>query len=90
MSTVKFSKHDKLKELQATIYLETKISLTQQQLLDMSVDILSKNIELVICEISKGGKIIDKEHQNEIFSLISDWGVGTEDSSETIDEVLYG
>jgi hypothetical protein len=90
MSTVKFSKHDKLKELQAKIYLETKITLTQQQLLDMGVDILSENIELVINRISKGGKKIDKKHQDEIFDLISDWGEGTEDSSETIDEVLYG
>jgi hypothetical protein len=94
MSTVKFSNQDKLKELQSKIYLETNISLTQQELLDLGVDILSENLSLIIERISRGRRIYDKIQAEKIMEVImqlsSDWGINTEDSSTNIDQILYG
>ena len=89
MSTVKFSEQEKLKLLQSKIYLETKISLSQQEILELGVDIVLENLDLIVEKISKGAKILSEEEISKIMQLSSDWGEGSEDTSITVDDILY-
>ncbi|MCY3411632.1 MAG: hypothetical protein INQ03_08385 [Candidatus Heimdallarchaeota archaeon] len=89
MSTVKFSNIDKLKELQSKIYLLTKISLSQKDLLELGVDVLIENIDLLIQRLTRGSRIVDKKELEAIMSLSKDWGPGSEHSSINIDDDLY-
>lgn len=89
MATVKFNNQELLKRLQARILLETNISLTQQEILELSIDLVSENIDLILKKIKIGCNIVSDEQIKSILQLSSDWGEGTEDSSKSIDEHLY-
>ena len=87
MSTVKFSEQDKLKELQSRIFLETKITLSQQEILELGVDIVLENLDLIINKISSASRILSEEEISRIMQIPSDWGEGSEDSSSTVDSI---
>lgn len=90
MSTVKFSEHEKLKTLQSKIYLATKVSLSQKELLELGLEFMEENFEMIVTRLSRGNKILSQAETEKLFDLISDWGEGSEDSSVNIDAYLYG
>ncbi|MFX1513665.1 MAG: hypothetical protein ACFFCQ_13865 [Promethearchaeota archaeon] len=90
MTTVKFSSIDKLKEIQSRVYLLTQQNLTQQEILEYAVLIISENIDLLVEMLTAGSrKFTDKEISN-IREKASHWGKHTADVSSTIDKTLYG
>ena len=90
MGTVKFNEQKKLKKLQSKILLETDIELTQQEILELAVLILSENIKLVTDRLSRGSKTYPIKIVDEMLKeYSSNWGDESYDSSATVDEVLY-
>ena len=90
MSTVKYSNTDRLKEIQSRIFLLTNKQLTQQEILEASVEIISEKIDLLVEKLMLGAKSFTEEEKKNLKSKISSWGKGTKDISSTIDETLYG
>ena len=90
MSTVKFDFHDQLDELQAKLYLDTKIKITKKEILELAFKIGSKDYErlLKMVLVSKI-KTITKKQLDEVLSLAEDFGLGTENLSQEVDEILY-
>ena len=90
-TTVRFSNIEKLKAIQARVYLSTQQNLSKQQILDLAIDIIDANIELLEQKISPAARIFSSEEIDDLLeTIVSDWGEGTENSSETIDDILYG
>lgn len=90
MSPVKFSEIEKLKRVQARLYLLTKQHFTQQEILEYAVDILDDNIELLVERLQAGYRKFSTEELQKIRAKASHWGEGTEDLSSKIEEALYG
>lgn len=90
MSTVKFSEQEKLKTLQSKIFLATKVSLSQKEILELGLEFMEENFGLIVARLSRGNKILSQTELEKLFNLTSDWGEGSEDSSENIDAYLYG
>ncbi|UCG00650.1 MAG: hypothetical protein JSW11_13650 [Candidatus Heimdallarchaeota archaeon] len=90
MSTVKFAETEKLKQLQARLYLLTNQHLTQQEILEYAVNILTENIDLLVERLQAGSKTFTSEEIKKIQAKASHWGEDTKDLSSTIDETLYG
>ena len=90
MSTVKYSNTEKLKEIQSRIFLLTNKQLTQQEILESSVEIVSENIDLLVEKMMSGTKNFSKEEIEKYRTKFSAWGPKTKDISSTIDETLYG
>jgi len=90
VSTVKFSEIEKLKQLQARLYLLTNQHLTQQEILEFAVDILTDNIDLAIERLKAGSKKFSPEEIQKVRAKASHWGEETKDLSSKIDEILYG
>lgn len=90
MKTVRYSNTDKLKEIQSRIFLLTNKQLTQQEILEASVEIVSEKIDLLVEKLLTGTKSLSEEEKKKIRSRFSPWGSKTKDISSTIDETLYG
>ena len=90
MSTVKFSEIEKLKQLQARLYLLTNQHLTQQEILEHAVSILTDNIGLLVERVLSGSKIFSEEDIKKLRAKSTHWGKETENLSEQIDKTLYG
>ena len=90
-TTVRFSNTEKLKAIQSRLYLSTQQNLSKQQILDLAIDIIDANIELLEQKISQAARVFSSEEIDDLLKdVVSDWGEGTEDASETIDDYLYG
>ena len=90
-TTVRFSNVEKLKAIQSRLYLSTQQNLSKQQILDLAIDIIDANIELLEQKISPAARVFSSEEiENLLEEVVSDWGEGTENASETIDDILYG
>lgn len=90
MSMVEFSDLERLKKLQSKIKNSTKISLSLEEILELGLELLEENFEMIVARLNRGNKKLSQAETEKLFDLISDWGEGTEDSSENIDEYLYG
>jgi hypothetical protein len=90
VSTVKFSETEKIKQLQARLYLLTNQHLTQQEILEYAVSILTENIDLLIERLQAGSKTFSPEEIRKVRAKASHWGEKTKDLSRRIDETLYG
>ena len=90
MSTVKFAETEKLKQLQARLYLLTNQHLTQQEILEYALNILTDNIDLLVERLQAGSKTFTPEEIKKIRAKASHWGEETKELSSTIDETLYG
>ncbi len=90
MTTVKFAKSDQLKEIQSRIYLLTQQHLTQQEILEYSVSLISENIELLVERLIAGSKKFSDEEINKIKLKATHWGKETADLSSNVDKALYG
>lgn len=89
MSTVKFSEIEKLKELQARLYLLTSQHLTQQEILEYAVNILTDNLDLLVERLQAGSRKFSDAEIKKIREKSSHWGEETHDLSETIDQTIY-
>ncbi len=89
MSTVKFDFHDQLDELQAKLYLDTKIKITKKEILELTFKIGSKDYDRLLKMVLASKKTITKKQLDEILSLAEDFGLGTENLSQEVDEILY-
>lgn len=90
MSTVKFSETEKIKQLQARLYLLTNQHLTQQEILEYAVSIITDNIDLLIERLQAGSRTFSPEEIRNVRAKTSHWGEETKDISSRIDETLYG
>ena len=90
MKTVKYSDTDKLKEIQARLFLLTNKQLTQQEILETSVEIISEKIDLLIERLVTGSKSLSDDEKKIIRSKFSSWGPDSKDVSSTIDKSIYG
>ena len=90
VSTVKFSETEKIKQLQARLYLLTNQHLTQQEILEYAVSILTDNIDLLIERLQAGSRTFSPEEIRNVRAKASHWGEETKDISSRIDETLYG
>jgi len=90
VSTVKFDLHEDLEELQARIYLRTKIKLTKKEVLELVFRIGTRNYEQIINEIKPQGSKLDDKTIESILDLVEDFGSGTEKLSTQVDEIVYG
>ena len=90
-TTVRFSNTEKLKAIQSRLYLSTQQNLSKQQILDLAIDIIEANIELLEQKVLSAARVFSSEEIEDLLkTVVSDWGDGTEDVSETIDDYLYG
>ena len=89
MKTVKYSNTDRMKEIQSRLYLLTNQQLTQEEILEASVEIASEKIVLLIEKLISGAKTFSDEEKKLIRSKISSWEKETKDVSSTIDKTLY-
>ena len=90
MSTVKFDLQNDLEELQARIYLDTKKKLTKKDILELTFKIGEQNYNQLIKKIEKSEESISSDKISEILVHAVDFGEGTENLSEEIDNILYG
>ena len=90
MATVKFSSQERLKEIQSKVYLKIKKKLTQQEILELAVDILDNNIDLIINRISKSTRKFTLKEIEKIKLNATNWGRETENLSMEIDDIVYG
>ncbi|OLS21302.1 MAG: hypothetical protein HeimC3_36190 [Candidatus Heimdallarchaeota archaeon LC_3] len=89
MSTVKFDLQDELDEIQARVYLEKKIKLTKKEILELIFKIGLEQYEEILKRVDNRQQKIDDTLIEEILSLSEDFGVGSEDFSSKLDEILY-
>ena len=90
MATVKFDSQDELDELQAKIYLDTKIKLTKKEILELFFKYGKTHYNEIIQELNTNQEELTDEDIDDILNSVSDWGKGTENLSENVDEVIYG
>ena len=90
MATVKFDSQDELDELQARIYLDTKIKLTKKEILELFFKYGKTHYDEIIQELKSDQEELTDADINDILDSVSDWGEGTENLSENVDEVIYG
>ena len=90
MATVKFDSQDELEELQARIYLDTKVKLSKKEILELFFKYGKNHYNEVIKEINLNQEDLTESEIDEIFQLASYWGEGTERTSENVDTILYG
>ncbi|MHA1168441.1 MAG: hypothetical protein ACTSP4_01490 [Candidatus Hodarchaeales archaeon] len=89
MSTVKFTENEKLKRIQARLFLLTDQKLSQQEILELAINIVDENINLLAERISKGMKRYTNDEIAKIRQKFTHWGKETRDISSTVDETLY-
>ncbi|OLS22114.1 MAG: hypothetical protein HeimC3_32560 [Candidatus Heimdallarchaeota archaeon LC_3] len=89
MSTVKFSNIEKLKEIQSRIYLKTKRTMTQQEILERAISVIDKNIDLIIEQLIPGTKKYTEEEITKFLGKSTNWGKDTKRLSKSIDQILY-
>ena len=89
MSTVKFSNVEKLKEIQSRIYLKTKRTMTQQEILERAISVIDKNIDLIIEQLIPGTKKFTEEEITKFLDKSTNWGKDTKRLSKSIDQILY-
>ena len=91
MSSVKINDKNQLEQLSAKIFLLTGTKLTQQQLLTLCVSYSSDNLEDLILYISNESRIWSDEEIDEFYKEnVQDFGIGSENLSENINDILYG
>ena len=90
MATVKFDSQDELEELQARIYLDTKVKLTKKEILELFFKYGKSHYNEVIQEINSNQEDLTESEIEEILQLASDWGEGTDKSSEYVVKIIYG
>ncbi|MDH5402462.1 MAG: hypothetical protein OEZ01_05725 [Candidatus Heimdallarchaeota archaeon] len=90
MSTVKFDRQEKLDELISRIYLDTKIKITKKDLLELIFDITSENYNLILQELIKStSRVISSINVDEMLEFVQDFGPGSENLSESINNIVY-
>ena len=89
MATVKFSDVEKLKEIQSRIYLKTKRTMTQQEILERAISVIDKNIDLIIEQLIPGTKKYTEEEITNFLGKSTKWGKDTKRLSKNIDQILY-
>ena len=91
MSSVKINDKNSLERLSAKIFLQTGKKFTQQELLSLCVEYSLTNIdELITNIITENRTWTEEELQNLEDKFIEDFGEGTENLSNNIDNYLYG
>jgi hypothetical protein len=90
VSTVKFDLHEDLEELQARIFLSTRVKLTKKEVLELVFRIGTKDFQKIIEEIKPQANSLDEKTIESVLELVEDFGPGTEDLSSRIDEITYG
>ena len=91
MSSVKIEDKNQLEQLSAKIFLLTGNKFTQQQLLSLCVSFSSENMDDLISYISVQNRIwTDEEIETYYNENTEDFGEGTEELSENIDDIIYG
>ena len=89
MSVLRFADIKTLKEIQAKIFLQTNLSLTQQEILELSVGVIAENIDLLVDRVLAGTRVFSDDEIKQILAKATHWGKGTENLSESIDETVY-
>jgi len=91
VSTVKFELQQDLDELQARIFLATNKKLSKKEILELTFNFGKKNFDRLISLIleEEQGELNENDI-NEILTLTSDLGKGTENLSNEVDDVVYG
>ncbi len=90
MSTVKFDLQDDLEELQARLYLDTRVKLTKKQILELVFRIGRDHYDRLVQEIRSKECPLDDKTIKKILSMTEDFGAGSEDLSSRVDEIVYG
>lgn len=91
MSSVKIENKEKLERLAAKILLKTGKKITQQELLAKCVQFTDERLEEFLIDFIKENRIWeDKEIKNLEEQFIFDFGEGTENLSEQVDDIIYG
>ncbi len=90
VSTVKFDLQEDLEELQARIFLSTKVKLTKKEVLELVFRIGAKDFQQIINEIKPQSNTLDNKTIESILELVEDFGPGTENLSGQVDEIVYG
>ena len=89
MSTVKFDAQKDIDELQARIYLDTNIKLTKKQIVEIFFKFGKLHYNEIIANLKSEQRPITDDLIDDIINNSYDWGVGSEKSSMSVDEVLY-
>lgn len=90
MATVKFDSQDELEELQARIYLDTKVKLSKKEILELFFKYGKNHYNEIINELISDQEALTDDDINDILDSVSDWGKGTEKLSQNVDKILYG
>lgn len=90
MGTVKYSDTEILKDIQSRVFLLTNKSLTQQEILEKAVEVISDNIDLLLERIEPGARVFSEEEIEAVRKRAKHWGQDTSNLSSTVDETLYG
>ena len=90
VSTVKFDLQEDLEELQARIFLSTKVKLSKKEVLELVFRIGAKDFQQIINEIKPQSNTLDNKTIESILELVEDFGPGTENLSVQVDEIVYG
>ncbi|MDF1540376.1 MAG: hypothetical protein P1Q69_15885 [Candidatus Thorarchaeota archaeon] len=90
MSTVKFDLKDDLEELQARLYLDTRKRLTKKEILEIVFRIGLENYDLIVNEVRLMDYPLDDAIIQKVLSMAEDLGLGSEDLSSRVDDVVYG
>lgn len=91
MSSVKISDKNQLEKLSARIFLLTGTKFTQQQLLTLCVSFSSENMDELISYISVQNRIWSDDEIDSFYDEnAEDFGEGSENLSDNVDDILYG
>ena len=89
VSTIKFDLQDQLNEIQARIYLEKKIKLSKKEILEIIFTIGLEQYEEILKRVENQQQKIDSSLIEGILSLSEDFGEGSENLSNEIDDIIY-
>ena len=82
---------EQLERLAAQILLKTGKKFTQQELLTLCVHFANENLDKFVSRITRENRIWTLAEIEQLEKeFITDFGEGTENLSETIDDVIYG
>ena len=89
LSTVKYDFQDQLNELQAKIYLDTKIKLSKKELLELVFMVGVEQYDEIIHRIKREQPPLDDIIIAKVLSLSEGFGSGSESLSTTLDKYVY-
>ena len=90
MAVMRFDLQDKLEELQARIYLDTRKRPSKKELLELIFQIGLENYDLIIQRVLSNKKTLDKQTIKKVLSMAEDLGPGSEDLSLREEDIVYG